>query len=250
MQFPCSNCNHQLEVPDEAEGKKVRCPACDHVMVAARQTAAVLPVARRVAAGIRGQVACPHCAASLDPDGEHAGHIVRCPECDRRLRLPAGTDSPGPPAPPNIFTAPLPTTPAPQSPSPYQTPIGGGVRDQPGRTESVFYILPGILLAVTAGMSVAWQLLQFTALMLERPPFQQTIFLVGFVGIPMLVNAFILASGIQLARRQSLTLCRCGAILACIPFFGMCFCLEVPFGIWAAVMTFSPNAPRDFGETL
>ena len=56
-------------------------------------------------------------------------------------------------------------------------------------------------------------------------------------GLVMVANAgFILWAGIQMLRLRQHQLCWLAGILACIPAFGPCFCLGIPFGIWAIVV--------------
>ena len=53
-------------------------------------------------------------------------------------------------------------------------------------------------------------------------------------GLVMVANAgFILWAGIQMLRLQQHQLCWLAGIMACIPCIGPCFCLGIPFGIWA-----------------
>jgi hypothetical protein len=53
-------------------------------------------------------------------------------------------------------------------------------------------------------------------------------------GLVMVANAgFIIWAGISMLRLQQHQLCWLAAILACIPAIGPCFCLGIPFGIWA-----------------
>jgi len=56
-------------------------------------------------------------------------------------------------------------------------------------------------------------------------------------GLVMVANAgFILWAGIQMLRLRQHQLCWLAGILACIPAIGPCFCLGIPFGIWAIVV--------------
>jgi hypothetical protein len=56
-------------------------------------------------------------------------------------------------------------------------------------------------------------------------------------GLVMVVNAgFILWAGISMLRLRQHQFCWLAGILACVPAIGPCFCLGIPFGIWAIVV--------------
>lgn len=117
-----------------------------------------------------------------------------------------------------------------------------------GHSEPVVYVLPGVFLAVIAGVSVLVSGAQvmlgvFGGGNLQAP---DLIMATLFFGLPLLVNLLIVVGGIQMARRQSLTLCRIAAGLAIMPFFGFCCVGNMPFGIWAMIVLLQDNANRDF----
>ncbi len=132
--------------------------------------------------------------------------------------------------------------------NPYQTPIGGTGVITGGHSEPIVYILPGVFLAVIAGLSVLVSSVQviFGVLGGINQQAPDAVLAVLFFGIPLLINLVIVAGGIQMARRRSLTLCRIAAALAIMPFFGFCCLGNTPFGIWAMVVLMMDNANRDF----
>lgn len=318
MQLRCVNCDKTLEIPDQAAGKKVRCPACMTTMIAPQtgnpaapapasgsppnpasgstfssatgvphpEQDRSLPFATAAAEGSRSKVHCPNCDRALALTAEVAGQIVSCPECRRRMKMPlevpSSSRSPAPPAsgpaptqsaypaagsqPPaqpaanpyvaanpyaggNPYTAGNPPlgSPGNAAGSPYQTPIGGTGMMSGGHSEPVVYVLPGVFLAVIAGVSVLVSAAQVLFGVLgggmQAP---DVIMAAVFFGLPLLVNLLIVVGGIQMARRQSLTLCRIAAGLAIMPFFGFCCVGNMPFGIWAMIVLLQDNANRDF----
>ena len=131
---------------------------------------------------------------------------------------------------------------------PHQTLIGASSLPPSGHSEPIVYILPGVMLASIAGLTILLSSAQLLWLLLNagNVPGLQTVLTMLFVGVPLAVNVVIATAGIQMARRRWLTFCRVGAILAIIPLFGFCYCGNTPFGIWASAVVFSANASRDF----
>ncbi|QEG39943.1 zinc ribbon domain-containing protein [Roseimaritima ulvae] len=132
--------------------------------------------------------------------------------------------------------------------NPYQTPIGGTGVVVGGHSEPITYVLPGIFMASVAGLSVLVSGAQvfFGVLGGINGQAPDAILAMLFFGIPLLINLLIVAGGIQMARRQSLTLCRIAAALAIVPLFGFCCVGNMPFGIWSMVVLMMDNANRDF----
>jgi hypothetical protein len=61
-------------------------------------------------------------------------------------------------------------------------------------------------------------------------------------------NGFSLFSGVQMLLLRHRRLCWLGAILACIPVIGPCFCLGIPFGIWAITVLSRSEVAEAFDE--
>lgn len=182
------------------------------------------------------------------------GEDTRVSELPPAAAGPGGTVSPPGPfaSPPGPFASPPAEQPGRQSlyappVSPYSTPIGGGAGRAVGHREPVVYVLPGIFMAVFAGLSLLFCGLQLILQLVGGNPVgPEALFLGVYLGVPALVNAMILFGGVQMARRQSLTLCRVAAVLAIVPIFGLCCIGNTPFGIWALVVLMMETAPRDF----
>ncbi|QDS93540.1 hypothetical protein FF011L_23100 [Roseimaritima multifibrata] len=208
MQFQCTSCGRQLEIPAEAANRSIRCPACMAV----------------ISAGVIDPAGGNDAAGPLSP--EH-------PPTVDPLAVPA-----------NPYTAPIPSPDF----GTYQTPIGVGGNYTGGRTDPVLYILPGVLMMCMAGIALLMNGLGLIGTMLNAPQLDAGDLVAALVwlGPGAAVNGFILIGGIQMIRRRSLVLCRIASILAVIPYFGICCVGNVPFGIWACVMVFSDNATRDF----
>lgn len=105
MQIKCSGCSTTIGVPEEAAGKKVRCPKCQAVVAvpaagraaagntAVGNAAAGNPAARpKVQASSSGGpmiASCPHCAKKVQVPSGAAGKKVKCPGCSNPFAVPA-----------------------------------------------------------------------------------------------------------------------------------------------------------------
>ena len=61
-------------------------------------------------------------------------------------------------------------------------------------------------------------------------------------------NGFSLFGGVQMLRlqQQQHQLCWLAAVLACIPVIGPCFCLGIPFGVWAIIVLNRSDVTKAF----
>jgi phage FluMu protein Com len=75
----CPACTKGLQVPNEAVGKRVKCPACAHAWQVAPPVAAVSEVPEAAPAPIRTK--CSACNKVFQVPGTAAGKQVKCPAC-------------------------------------------------------------------------------------------------------------------------------------------------------------------------
>jgi len=96
----CSNakCGHNLNVPDSASGKRVRCPACGEVTQAPAmppKAAANVPEPR--ADHVKVQCSNPQCLKKYLAPASMAGKSIRCKACGTMVAVPAAAQAPPPP---------------------------------------------------------------------------------------------------------------------------------------------------------
>jgi len=57
---------------------------------------------------------------------------------------------------------------------------------------------------------------------------------------------FIAFAAFRMRQMRSLSLCRIGAILACIPYISPGVFFGIPFGVWATIVLFMPSTAAAF----
>jgi len=98
MEYRCS-CGKRLRLPDNAAGKKARCPACGRVFelpaggAAGAPARAAVPDGVAPAGGGRIVVTC-RCGRRLSAPASAAGRQARCPACGEILSIPAPPPEP------------------------------------------------------------------------------------------------------------------------------------------------------------
>lgn len=104
------------------------------------------------------------------------------------------------------------------------------------------------LLLGLLGMALDVVLLTSGAAKLADPEFHELQIVVRTVwGLIILANSgFSMWAGISMHRLKQHQLCWLASIMACIPAIGPCFCLGIPFGIWAVVVLNRPEVAESF----
>jgi hypothetical protein len=134
IEFYCA-CGQKLKAPDDAAGRKARCPACKadvripagppdgspasvgtEEAAAQKPSGAAAPPPGPASAGGPVVATCPHCRTEMDVPPSLVGRSVRCPQCSGQFQAPAAGGAPAdayPPAPSTRFGPP----PAPYAPA-------------------------------------------------------------------------------------------------------------------------------------
>jgi len=108
LRLACPHCSHTLRAPEEARGRRVRCPACGEAFDVPRHDEGAAE-----AGGRKARCLCGHLILLSDAT---PGTMVRCPACRRRLTVPG--------APPGASPAPSPASAA-ARPTPSAAPGEG-----------------------------------------------------------------------------------------------------------------------------
>ena len=263
MEVTCTECSATLSLPDHAAGKKAKCPRCETVFVVPESSGQEANVERIEEAYFKPErhdsVACPGCERWLAYTPEMAGHMVICPSCGKRSRMPAAPlrrpdlsksqSSPVGSGQDAWSTA----APTPQPINPYAQPnsatdavLSGYGRPAPN------YNAPGWILMITSVLAgLYWLTMSGVALVAalapNAKPDEAIAVAIQLVGALFLValQTIIFAGALRMTQRQSLTLARTAAICAIIPCSGCCL-FQLPVGIWAAVLLFNSEAKQHF----
>jgi DNA-directed RNA polymerase subunit RPC12/RpoP len=96
MQITCTECRKKLNVPDTAAGKRVRCPACKHLMPVPVLSVAAAPTPPTEADRVEPAELL---SSTADVAPAAAPSVMRCAKCKahalQRLRADAFTRNPG-----------------------------------------------------------------------------------------------------------------------------------------------------------
>jgi len=246
IQVICSTCGKELLAPALAAGKAVRCPGCRAAVkvpatvpstagaagrAASAQGPASRPAARMVPVSTRAATAAPTDAV---PSAENAMWDALA---DAQRSSPAGGAWSG--AAGNSYT---------------QMGYGdSGFSYAKKANRTPFYIINGVFISLWGLLLVGGSVLRLVLVIiaLSNLPPNVTVdyarlsgLIVGLI-FALILGAIQLLGGVLMAMRSNLGLARTTSIVAAIPCFGG---LVFPFGIWAAILVFSPKAKSDFGE--
>ncbi len=83
IRFRCSNCNHQVGVPEKYAGRRVRCASCNGV-TEVPESAGKTDVGRKDVIKFR----CSKCNLKIGVSSVYAGRRVRCAKCENPLLVP------------------------------------------------------------------------------------------------------------------------------------------------------------------
>lgn len=256
IKVTCQSCGKVLQAPSSAAGKGVRCPGCQSVVKIpggasnASPSPSSGPVAKPkpvVPSPAAPKASAPKAAAPPTPAvaSSTAGNAL----WDALGDIPS--------------TAPTSSGWETPAKNPYASPAShgySGSRRSSGGSSSnrtPYYIINGVIIALWGALfGVFWLLdvaIRIVALILLPSNLPQNVeinYPVLFGGIfytilGIIASAIQLIGGIQMATRSNLSSARNAAVIAAIPCFGG---LAFPFGIWAAVLTFSKQSERDFGQ--
>lgn len=136
------------------------------------------------------------------------------------------------------------------STNPFQspTPTPGGFGGPPNFNAAEKTNLPGLFLAITAGISIAVRVVLLGLSMLgagvvaaqggEDGAMAAGQMIGGLIGnvIAIAFNAVTLWGGLKMRNLEGYGLAMAAAIIACIPCCSPCVILGIPFGIWALVV--------------
>ncbi len=97
----CHTCGKQLKAKDESAGKKIKCPGCATVLsVPALEEPAEAPPPPPPSAAAKPIVLSCGCGKKFQVKAELAGKAVKCPACQKPVKVPGGAPAPAiPPAP-------------------------------------------------------------------------------------------------------------------------------------------------------
>ena len=214
------------------------------------------------------QFNCSNCKGRMEVPGIAADQLTHCPHCKRQQAIPSksqptleelakndpwsdlgsigGAPAPMPQA--NPFGDTLYPPPSTMTPLPMSNFSSGRSR---GRDDGGQFVLAGIFVSLCAliaiGLEIAY--IGFGSFLLSAAknldPTQRNVvtFQVFFSFCCLVLSVLQIIGGIALARRRGLGLARLAAIICCLP----CLCvLNMPFGVWACILTFGENAKREF----
>ncbi len=132
-------------------------------------------------------------------------------------------------------------------PGGYRPPgaAGGGASNR-----STFYVINGVFIMIWGGLITLGGLIRVVGMALvlmneKIPPNATGGIILAIIGllVSFLAGIIMVIGGISLIRQKGLSNAKSGAIIAAIPCFG---CFVMPFGIWACILLFSPQAKQDF----
>ena len=213
------------------------------------------------------QFNCKNCKGRMEVPGIAANQLTHCPHCKRQQSIPAdseptieelaaadpwndlGTFGGAPAAAPqsNPFGDTLYPPPMPVMPMP-------GSRRSSSNDNGWMYVVAGTFISLSALASLGFETFEilmsvmgFAAGKYTNKIQTSTMFWqVLIASLMFLPSLFQLIGGIAMARRRGLGLARTAAVICCLPLPCVCLVLNVPFGIWGCVLTFSRDAKREF----
>jgi hypothetical protein len=141
----------------------------------------------------------------------------------------------------------------PRAQNPYAAPPPLGAAAGARSSESIRprLLIPAIVLIVMVVLTLAHRLIDlvyFVYLWNSGVPIHENAIAGALIFDPLVIvlNLLILGGCIAMLRMKSLTWARAGAILAVVPICAPCLVLGIPFGIWAIVILYQPEAEAAF----
>ena len=223
IEFRCQQCNTLLRIADGTTGRQAKCPECGTMMTVPA------PASDMPASGVPGE-SPPSYPPPPPPPSQGEDPFSSGQE------RPAGQESQW-----NPYQSPGPSAQAPWQAQPY-----GSQFDT--TAASARLAGPAIALIVVASLGLALQLIalpinlwQLGAGPQPRPPIDMPLvfepgFAVGSGILNMIVAIVMLVGAIKMKKLESYGFAMTASILAVIPCFSPCCCLDLPFGIWALVV--------------
>jgi DNA-directed RNA polymerase subunit RPC12/RpoP len=227
---------------------------------------------------------CSECSKLLQTSDGTAGRQARCPECGAILMIPTldGASQPGP-EPPAAAGDGMPSAASPFGPqdtfqpqggspgveNPYQSPQAGmmpGAMPQPAglrRYALDRVAVPATILIVLGALAIPVDILLAAFNIIVRangpganfpnPAFENMFQMSPLVVVlsttaSLAVGILMIIGGLKMKKLESYGLCLTAAIIAILPCFTPCCCLEIPFGIWALVVLLNSQVSAAFKQ--
>ena len=213
IEFRCTSCGKLLRVKDDAAGKQAKCPACE--------TVSQVPTAPPPPSAAPGE---PPPAAATPPPASESENPYLSPEIQ--------FDPSGRPVLPDEARRKVST--------PATALIVVGV------IGLVFHAAMLLLLYLVPG---EWNAMELPGL--QNNPFMQALaahqlhiqIIVAFVR-----SLLIIFGGMQMKKLANYPLVMTASIVAIVPCFSGCYCLDLPFGIWALVVISGASVRGSFNR--
>jgi len=229
IDFPCSNCQKTVRVPDGTEGKKTKCPKCQQVQVIPDKSSLGTPPPPRPRQEPPRQEPPPEGGSLWD-------------DLSTESPSPAASTSPNP-----FGDAPDPFGPPQENPysSPAQSGYGPRTASRAEARSKLMGPAIGVLLCNGLGLMllVVWAIatiieIQDGGQLNDTPEFVgAAIALFLMFGLPLLLSILCIVAMIRAFAVRNYALVMTGFILSLTPFGGGCGCLiGLFFGIWGIVM--------------
>lgn len=215
IEFNCKNCKGRMEVPGIAANQLTHCPHCKRQQTIPDESEATVEE-----------------LAAADPWndlGAFGGAPLDAPQSN-----PFGD---------TLYPPPMPMMPMP-----------GSRRSSSSNDNSWMYVVAGIFISLSALVSLAFEGFEIlmsvmgfaAAKYVDKIQTSTAFWQVLIASLMFLPSLFQLIGGIALARRRGLIMARIAAVICCLPLPCVCIVVNVPFGIWGCVLTFSRDAHREF----
>ncbi len=221
IEFQCEQCRHRLRTPDDSTGKKSRCPQCGHIQA----------------------IPDLETSGATESSGPSDEALEPLPSANRLDESPVAKT-------PSQYANPFADAPQTPDPNPYAAPYAASM---PTATppDPRATVLPGIFLIVFAAITsllLALSIVVGIMSVLDEGAQEDDVFAFVFLGITLAVQLLILWGGINMVRRRGYVMAMVGAIVAIAP-ISVCWCLSVPFGVWALVTLLKTGMREVFSST-
>ena len=207
IEFRCNECDHLLRTPDEAAGKKARCPSCQNIQdVPGGQT----PLAETPASNPLPPVAAPTQPPVANPVSTQSNPFAGAPS------------------------------------NPYATPTGENAPARElalrrARPPAIILLVFTILSILFYGLALIGLAMEVAEIGWD----DENTAGVVMVAVSTLFGLFVIAGAIQMIQLKSHGLAMVAMALAIAPITCQ-FCVTLPFAIWGMVVLLDANVKSEF----
>ena len=238
IEFRCSECNQLLRTGEDTAGRQAKCPECGAIMN--------IPSPGTVPEG-------PPAPAPQDASDSPFG--AGSPGLSSPFDASGGMGDPPPSDPTNPYQSPAAEIPAPGT-------ISAGLRAYAlarVSTPATLLVVFGCLAIPVAVLGTISNIIAFNmqGAGFPNPVFDQFFqqdpaFMVGTQVVSAVVSVgvgiLMIIGGLKMKKLEGYGLCLATSIVAIIPCFTPCCCLEIPFGIWALVVLLDSQVSAAFRQ--